>query len=457
VYLPQSNQVEGLQKREDEALGEMCKFAKSLYKVGLYSLRQYFFAEDRYVRYESNYQVVHDNESDAWLQAGGGQQILTGVQRSFRYCFDLLKKANSGEYRYHGVRVPRSLEKDGYFPLIFSTNAIAIQDGYVQGPMSRQFHRLHPDWERIRIPFPSRLEAETIKDVRILPVEKARAFRVQFFYEPLQEAQPTLSPDKALAIDLGLDNLGTCVNCTGGASFLIDGKDLQSINHQYTVRLAILQSILNQEKLPWSKQVAKLTKARPHQVHDYMTKFARYVVHYGVSREKGTSIVGYHPDWKREINISTQHNQDFVERPHGQLLNPLENLDERDDIQYVEQEESHTSPASFLDEDDIPGGNETHQEVTFSGKQGKRGRYRASKSRMVNADGHGAGNILPKSNYRCFDGERVASGLLANRLRVQLTEVGFSQEFLASRREESQANTWVAVDSTSQRIWRCLG
>ena len=322
MYLPQSNQIEGLQKREYEALGEMCRFAKSLYKVRLYSLRQYFFAEDRYLRYESNYQVVHANESDAWLQAGVGQQILTVVERSSRYFFDLLKKANRSEDRYHDVRAPRYLEKDGYFPLIFFTNAIAIQDGYFQGPMSRKFHRLHPDWERIRIPFPSRLEAETIKAVRILPVEKARPFTVQFVYEPQEEAPPTLSPDKALAIDLGLDNLATCVHRTDGASFSIDGKGLQSINHQYTVRLAIWQSLLNQEKLPRSEQMAKLTKNCPHQVHGYTTKSARYIVHYGLSREKGTSIVGYHPDWKREINISTQHNQDFVERPHGQLLNP---------------------------------------------------------------------------------------------------------------------------------------
>ncbi len=427
MYLPQSNQIEGLHKREYEALGEMCRYAKGLYNVGLYSIRQYFFAEDGYLRYESNYQVVKDNESYAWLQAGVGQQILTVLERSFRYFFDLLKKAKSGEYRYHDVRVPRYPEKDGYFPLIFSTNAIVIKDGYFQVPMSREFHRLHPDLERIRIPFPSRLEAETIKEVRILPVEKARFFTVQFVYESLEEAQPTLSPDKALAIDLGLDNLATCVNRTDGASFIIDGKNLKSINHQCNVRMATLQSIVDKEKLPRSEQMAKLTRNRTRQVHDYMTKSARYIVHYCLSHEKGTIIVGYHPDWKREISIGTQHNQNFVERPHGQLLNPLENLDERDDIQYVEQEESDTSPASFLDDDDIPVGNRTHQEVKFSGKQGKQGKqgkrglYRASNSRMVNADVNRAANILPKSNHRFFDGERVARGLLANPLRGQLT------------------------------------
>ena len=67
VYLTQSNQIKGLHKSEYEALREMCRYAKNLYNVGLCSIRQYFFAEGRYLRYESNYQVVKDNENYALL------------------------------------------------------------------------------------------------------------------------------------------------------------------------------------------------------------------------------------------------------------------------------------------------------------------------------------------------------------------------------------------------------
>ncbi|PSR24343.1 MAG: transposase, partial [Sulfobacillus benefaciens] len=70
MYRTQSNQIKGLDKNEYEALREMCRYAKNLYNVGLYSIRQYFFAEGRYLRYESNYQVVKDNENYALLQAG---------------------------------------------------------------------------------------------------------------------------------------------------------------------------------------------------------------------------------------------------------------------------------------------------------------------------------------------------------------------------------------------------
>ncbi len=73
MYLTQSNQIKCLTKTEYEALREMCRYAKNLYNVGLYSIRQYFFLEGKYLRYESNYHAVKDNENYALLQAGVGQ------------------------------------------------------------------------------------------------------------------------------------------------------------------------------------------------------------------------------------------------------------------------------------------------------------------------------------------------------------------------------------------------
>ncbi len=315
VYLTQSNQIKGLTKTEYDALREMCRYAKNLYNVGLYSIRQYFFMEGRFLRYESNYQAVKDNENYALLQAGVSQQILKVVDRSFRSFFNLLKKAKRGEYRYHDVRIPHYLDKHDYFPLILSTNAIVIKDGYLQVPMSREFQRVHPDLERIRIPFPSRLEGKTVKEVRIIPVEKARFFTVQFVYETIEEPPLTLSPDKALAIDLGLDNLAACTNSTDGSSFILDGKHLKSLNHQYNARMATLQSILDQQKYPRSEQMARITMNRNNQVHDYLMKSARYIVNYCLNHEIGTIVVGYNPDWKRDANMGQRNNQNFVQIP----------------------------------------------------------------------------------------------------------------------------------------------
>ncbi len=48
------------------------------------------------------------------------------------------------------MKIPHYLKKDGYFPLLLSTNAMVIKDGYLQIPLSHEFARAHPDWERIK-------------------------------------------------------------------------------------------------------------------------------------------------------------------------------------------------------------------------------------------------------------------------------------------------------------------
>ena len=150
-------------------------------------------------------------------------------------------------------------------------------------------------------------------------------------------------------------------------------------------------------------------------------------INYCFAHQIGTVTIGYNPSWKREISIGTRDHQNFTQIPHGQLRHQLENLCERYGIRYLEQKESYTSQASFLDGDAIPVWNSAHQTVTFTGKRIKRGLYRSGDGHTLNADVNGAANILRKSNHR-LDFERVARGLLANPLRVKLTQMGSSQE-----------------------------
>ena len=59
------------------------------------------------------------------------------------------------------------------------------------------------------------------------------------------------------------------------------------------------------------------------------------------------------------------------------------------------------------------------KEYKFSGKRIKRGLYRSSDRRIVNADLNGAANILRKSSQN-FDFEELSRGLLASPLRIKL-------------------------------------
>lgn len=138
-----------------------------------------------------------------------------------------MKKAHHNEYRYHDIQLPHYLPKDGYFPLIFPR--IRVKEGFLYVPMSLAFRQEHGD---IKIPFPERLVGKTIKEIRIHPQYNARFFEIEYVY--VQDEEPQLvSADSALSIDLGLNNLAACVDTTG-ASFLIDGKPLKTLNQWYS-------------------------------------------------------------------------------------------------------------------------------------------------------------------------------------------------------------------------------
>ena len=418
MYLTQSNVIRKLSKEEYAMLREMCRYSNNLYNVALYNIRQYYFQEKKFLRYEENYHVCKTNENYGLLQAGVSQQTLKVVDRSFKSFFNLIKKAKSGEYRFQDIKMPHYREKGGLFNLVLSTNAIHIKDGFLTVPVSREFSKLHGG-KQIRIPFPGRLVDKKIKEVRICPVYGGRYFKIQYCY--VQEVEPQkVSPNKTLAIDIGLENLATCVSTTG-TSFIMDGRKIKSINQWWNRRKAFYQSVADKQGVKKTERLSNLARKRNNRVQDYIRKTARYIVNFCIKNEIGTIVCGYNLDFKRGMNLGKKNNQQFTQISFGSLREALKNLCERYGIRYVEQEESYTSKASFLDLDDIPVYNaENPYKGTFSGKRVHRGLYRFSDGRIVNADVNGAANILRKSKQN-FDFEGLCRGLLASPLRIRVS------------------------------------
>lgn len=417
MYLTQSNVIRNLSKQEYALLKELCWYSKNLYNVALYSIRQYYFAEKKFLSYESNYHVCKDNENYKLLQAGISQQTLKVADRSFKSFFNLIKKAKSGEYRFQDIRMPGYLKKDALYPLILSTNAINIKDGFLTIPFSREFAKKYSNIKLI-IPFPERLQNKKIKEVRILPVYNGQYFKIQYVYESKTQ-DLELNQDNALAIDIGLENLATCVNSKDGSSFIMDGRKLKSINHFYNKQKAKYQSIADKQGVKSTKKLKRLTLRRNNQTNDYIKKTARYIINYCIAHDIGTLIVGYTGDFKRSINLGKTTNQQFTQISFCALREQLSNLCEQYNMRYIEQEESYTSKASFLDEDIMPIFNGEPQDHTFSGKRIKRGLYRSGNKKIINADVNGACNILVKSKQK-FDFKQLCIGLLASPLRIRI-------------------------------------
>lgn len=386
-----------------------------MYNVALYNVRQYFFAERKRLTYESNYHLSKENENYQLLNTDIAQQTMKVVDRAFKSFIGLLQAVKVGTFTPL-VQMPKYLPKDGYFVLILPRIDVK-EDGYFKIPMSRAFES---QFGQIRLPFPERLKGKQIKEVRIHPKYNSRFFEVEYVYK--QEAEPrSVNPDIALAIDFGLDNLATCVSSTG-ASLIVDGKRLKALNQWYNKQNAYLQSKKDLQGIKGiTERQAKLTLKRNHRVRDYLNKSARVVIDYCIANQIGKLIVGYNPGIKHDASMGKQNNQNFVQIPHYSLKQKLSGLCQRYGIEFVEQEESYTSKASFLDADELPVYNaDNPQKYNFSGKRIKRGLYRSKSGQLLNADVNGAVNILRKSKHN-LDFQRVCSGLLARPLRIRIS------------------------------------
>lgn len=419
MYATQTNTLKGLSKEAYEAIAEMCRYANNLYNVGLYNIRQYYFQEKQFLTYESNYHACKENENYALLQAGIAQQILRVVDRSFKSFFNLVKKANNGEYRFQDIKIPHYRKKGGMFVLVLQKNAISIRNGNLKLPMSYAFKHQH-EGLKVEIPFPNRIDPSTIKEVRILPCDfSGRYFKIQYVYT-VQAEPKSLNEDNALGIDIGVDNLATCVP-TNGTPFILNGRGIKSINHRWNKERARLQSIADKQGIKGgkTKRIYRITEKRNNQVKDAIRKAARYIVDYCILNDIGTIIVGYNKDFKRSVNIGSVNNQTFTNIPFGDLRSTIKNLCERYEIQYIEQEESYTSKSSFLDNDVLPEYNpEQPYKGKFSGKRIYRGLYQSANGTKINADVNGAANILRKANR--FDSSILCQGFLANPQRIRL-------------------------------------
>lgn len=100
------------------------------------------------------------------------------------------------------------------------------------------------------------------------------------------------------------------------------------------------------------------------------------------------------------------NNQNFVQIPFLKLRKIIGYLAERNGIRVIEQEESYTSKASFVDNDFIPVyGSPEATACSFSGKRapsGFRGLYKTNDEQVINSDLNGSANIGRKAFPEIF-------------------------------------------------------
>ena len=131
-------------------------------------------------------------------------------------------------------------------------------------------------------------------------------------------------------------------------------------------------------------------------MRDAINKASRFIINHCLANKIGNIVFGWNEGFKSRVNIGKRNNQNFVQIPTARLKNRLQELAESVGINFVETEEAYTSKSSFLDRDLVPRHGEKPSEYKFSGKRVKRGLYRTSDNKLINADCNGSANILRK-------------------------------------------------------------
>ena len=107
-----------------------------------------------------------------------------------------------------------------------------------------------------------------------------------------------------------------------------------------------------------------------------------------IEHKIGTIVLGRNKNWKDSISLSKTVNQNFVGIPFYKLMNAYKC--KRLGINFVLQEEAYTSKCDALAFESI----EKHE--SYKGSRIKRGLFKSSVGKLINADINGALNILRK-------------------------------------------------------------
>jgi putative transposase len=388
--------------------------SKNLYNAANYEIRQSYIHEGTYLNYHKMYRRMQTHEAYRALPAKVSQQILQQLANAWESFFKACEEYRADPTKFLArPKLPTYKHKTkGRNLLVYTIQAIS------RGKKGLKRGIIKPS----RLPIEVKTKQKNLAQVRIVP--RHGFYVVEAVYE--KEVQPApLNPAFYAGIDLGITNLVALTsNKPGFQAALVNGRPLKSVNQFYNKRRAALQSQLDHPST--TKRLERLTNIRNRRIDHDLHTISRQIIDLLVKEGIGVLCIGKNDGWKQEANLGKCTNQHFVQIPHARLIHMLTYKAQLVGMRVEITEESYTSKASLLDLDPLPVRNtgEEASRYTFSGRRVKRGLYRASDGRQINADCNGSGNIIRKVAPTAFgyrgveDGKVVLASLVVHPVRI---------------------------------------
>lgn len=391
-------QVERHWIKENDKLYDICDEltfkAKNLYNAGLYQIRQSFFERERgenkenhpilswiditskFSREKQKDMLALPSKVAATLLKSLGAVMNSHYQVTKRF-YD---KSNTDVTRK--PRLPKYLHKvTGRYVVEFSNQTISKKRGE-GGELI-----ICPKSLNLQIP----TKVDKPKCVRIVP--KLGVFIIEVIYEVKE--LPLKHTNNFAAIDLGIDNLASVTFSNGVNPLLVSGKKIKNINQGYNRLIAKAKSKLP-NKQRTSKHIHRLWRKRETKLQNELHRITSFLSQYFDEMCIEKVFIGKNRGWKNNLSMGKKTNQKFVQIPFNTFISQLKYKCLLKGIEVIEQEESYTSKASFVDNDEIPVYGNINYEPQFSGKRIHRGLYETKDGFKLNADINGSYNILVK-------------------------------------------------------------
>jgi len=375
---------------------ELAIKAKELYNQTLYYLRQMLFGEIVWCsEYELTGLFAEFNEPTYRnVSAQTAQQIIKLTFRDWKSWLKALKEYKIYPNKFQGrPQIPKY--KKELSVIIFTSQQVKLNNGYIIFPKKTGFE-------------PIKTKVDNICQVRIIP--RSNHFVVEIVYNK-PDIKLLKDNGRYLGIDIGLNNLATCVSNVVNA-FIINGRPLKSINQYFNKHKAIAMSYVGGRGI--SNRTKRLTFKRNNKVSDYLHKTSRMIINKCLESNINTIIIGKNKSWKQNINIGKRNNQNFVSVPLSILTEQIKYKAEELGINVKLPEESYTSKCSALDLETLK------KHVSYVGSRIKRGLFKAANGLLLNADVNGGLNIIRKEVGDVFLDQSIR-GFALNPIKINIS------------------------------------
>lgn len=226
--------VRTVQIQSSPFLVECTRASKLLYNVALYTVRQHYFNNKKWLRYSDLWDQLKSHKTYLRLSTLCGshppQLVLRQVDKNFKSFFNAIKNWKKDKSNFTGrPKFPNYLRKGGLNMVYFTSQQCRYKEGCVF--LTQKMHK--KGFQPIKLHLPN------LQGVRIIPF--GDRFKIELIYKYIPQ-KLKLDSLHVLGIDLGLTNIVTATDNYGQTPFIIKGGIVKSINQFFNKKLAVCKS-----------------------------------------------------------------------------------------------------------------------------------------------------------------------------------------------------------------------